>query len=100
MKGLWAQAEPGALPDGDRAAWPNAYFWMAAASRHGAPDRYYVALKSARYNAVPPTGPFWDPVKKQPLELANGRRANRAADFALVFRTADFAGRAGILSPL
>lgn len=96
MKGLWAQAEPGALPDGDRAAWPNAYFWMAAASRDGAPDRHYVALNLSGYNSVPPTGPLWDPVKKQTLELGKWPKGKPNSRFSLVFRTAgfSFSGRA------
>jgi hypothetical protein len=93
VKGLWAQAEPGALPDGDRAAWPNAYFWMVAAPRSGAPDRYYVALNLQGYNAVPPTGPFWDPVKKQPLEIAKWPKGKPGSRFALVFRTSGFGGQ-------
>ena len=95
-KGLWALAEAGALPDGEPAAWPNAYFWMAAAPRTGAPDRYYVVLNLEGYKSVPPTGPFWDPVKKQTLELAKWPKGKPNSRFALVFRTKGFsaAGRA------
>jgi len=90
VKGLWGQAELGALPDGERAAWPNAYFWLAAAPRNGAPDRYYVALNLQGYNAMPPTGPFWDPIKKQPLEIAKWPHGKPGSRFALVFRTSGF----------
>ena len=95
-KGSWGQAEACALPEGERAAWPNAYFWMAAARRDRAPDRYYVALNLQGYNAVPPTGPFWDPVKKQVLELAKWPKGKPGSRFALVFRTNGFSahGRA------
>jgi hypothetical protein len=93
-KSLWGAAEADVLPDG--AAWPNAYFWMAAAPRTGAPDRYYVALNMSGYRNVPPTGPFWDPVKKQPLELSKWPKGKPNSRFALVFRTDgfSFAGRA------
>jgi hypothetical protein len=93
-KGLWAEAEASALPDG--AAWPNTYFWMAAASRTGAPDRYYVALNLSGYNSVPPTGQFWDPLKKQTLEFGKWPKGKPNSRFATVFRTSGFsaAGRA------
>ena len=93
-KGLWAEAEADARPDD--AAWPNAYFWMAAAPRTGAPDRYYVALNLSGYRSVPPTGPFWDPVKKQTLELGKWPKGKPGSRFAIVFRTDGFsaAGRA------
>jgi hypothetical protein len=93
-KGLWDQAEADALPDA--AAWPNAYFWMAAAQRTGAPDRYYVTLNLSGYRNVPPTGPFWDPVKKATLELGKWPKGKPNSRFALVFRTDgfSFSGRA------
>ena len=80
-KGLWDQADGAALPDD--AAWPNAYFWMAAAPRTGAPDRYYVALNLSGYRSVPPTGPFWDPVKKQTAgvwQMAEGQAEQPVRD--------------------
>lgn len=94
MKGFWGAAGADALPVG--AAWPSAYFWMAAAPRTGAPDRYYVALNLSGYRNVPPTGPFWDPVKKQTLELGKWPKGKPNSRFALVFRTNgfSFAGRA------
>lgn len=93
-KGLWGRAEADVLPDS--AAWPNVCFWMAAAPRPGAPDRYYVTLNLSGYRNVPPTGPFWDPVKKQTLELAKWPKGKADSRFALVFRTSGFtfAGRA------
>lgn len=93
-KGLWGQAEADALPNG--AAWPNIYFWMAAAPRTGAPDRYYVALNLSGYRSVPPTGPFWDPVTKQTLEFGKWPKGKLNSRFAIVFRTSGFsvAGRA------
>jgi hypothetical protein len=93
-KGLWGEAEPDARPDG--AAWPNVYIWMAAAPRSGAPDRYYIALNLSGYRNAPPTGPLWDPVKKQTIELSKWPKGKPNSRFAQVFRTDgfSFAGRA------
>ena len=44
-KGLWDQVAGDTLPEST--VWPSVYFWMAAAPRNGAPDRYYVALNLA-----------------------------------------------------
>jgi hypothetical protein len=92
VKGLWAPAEADALPADP--AWPKAYFWMAAAPRASAPDRYYVALNLAGYRSVPPTGRFWDPVKKQPLDLGKWPKGKPDTRFAKVFRTDWEQGRA------
>jgi hypothetical protein len=89
-KGLWAQAEAEVLPDG--AAWPRAFFWMAAASRANAPDRYHVALNLSGYRSVAPTGAFWDPAKKATLDLAKWPKGKPGSRFAMVFRTAGFNG--------
>jgi hypothetical protein len=93
-KGRWGQVAGNALPAG--AAWPMAYFWMAAAQREGAPDRYYVALNLKGYNSVPPTGPLWDPVTKETLALAKWPKGKAGSRFSIVFRTDGFtfAGRA------
>jgi hypothetical protein len=93
-KGLWGRAEVAALPE--NSAWPNAYFWMAAAPRTGAPDRYYVALNLSGYRNVPPTGPFWDLIKKQTLDPVKWPKGKSGSRFATVFRTNGFsaAGRA------
>jgi hypothetical protein len=84
-KGLWAQAETEALPDG--AAWPRVFFWMAAAPRERAPGRYYVALDANGYRSVPPTGTFWNPDRKATLELARRPKGKAGSRFAMVFRT-------------
>jgi hypothetical protein len=84
-KGLWGQAETHAVPDG--AAWPKAFFWMAAAPRANAPDRFYVALDLTGYRSVPPTGSFWDPEKKATLELAKRPKGKPGSRFAMMFRT-------------
>lgn len=91
-KGWWAQAEPAALPDG--AAWPRVFFWMAAAPRVRAPDRFYVALDVMGYRSVPPTGTFWDPVKKAALEFGERPKGKPGGRLAMVFRTDWEGGRA------
>jgi hypothetical protein len=91
-KGLWAQAAADALPDG--VAWPKVFFWMAAAPRHNAPDRFYVALDAADYRSVPPTGTFWDPATKATLELGKRPKGKSNSRFAMVFRTDWENGRA------
>ncbi len=87
-KGLWGEAESAARPDG--ATRPNVYFWMAAAPPLGAPDRYYVALNLAGSRNVSPTGPLWDPAKRQVLELAKWPKGKPNTRFALDFRTDGF----------
>jgi hypothetical protein len=89
-KGRWGFAEPGAAAEG--AAWPRTYFWMAAATRQNAPDRYYVELDLSGYRSVPPTGPFWDPVKRQRLEHGKWPKGKPGSRFAQVFRLGGFSG--------
>ncbi|SRR5258708_26184567 len=91
-KGLWGLAEADVLPDG--AVWPKVFFWMAAAPRANAPERYYVALDAAGYRATPPTGTFWDPIKKAALELGKRPKGKPGSRFAMVFRTDWENGRA------
>jgi hypothetical protein len=88
-KGLWDQVVGDVLPEGT--AWPNIYFWMAAAARTDAPDRYYIALNLAGYRSVPPTGCFWDPVTKQRLDFKKWPKGKPGSRFATVFRTSGFA---------
>jgi hypothetical protein len=90
VKGVWGLAEAGAAPEG--AAWPNAYFWMAAAPRTNAPDRFCVALDLTGYRSASPTGAFWDPEKKAPLDFAKWPKGKSGSRFAMVFRTTGFNG--------
>jgi hypothetical protein len=83
-KGLWGPAESDAVPVD--AVWPKAYFWLAAAPRHNAPVRFYIAIDVDGYRAVPPTGTFWDPTKKTPLEAAMRPKGRPNSRFARVFR--------------
>jgi hypothetical protein len=85
-KRMWGQVEIHALPDG--AAWPKAFFWMAAAPRPNAPDRFYVALDMSGYRSVPPTGTFWDPATKAMLDFGKRPKGKPGSRFAMVFHTA------------
>lgn len=87
-KGLWGQVVGDGLPE--EAAWPNVHFWMAAAPRDGAPDRYYVMLNLQGYGTRPPTGPFWDPATKKALDLTKWPKGKPNTRFATVFRTDGF----------
>jgi hypothetical protein len=89
-KGLWGKAASDALPDG--ATWPKVFFWMAAAARPNAPDRFYVALDLTGYRSAAPTGGFWDPSKKVPLEITKWPKGKPGSRFAMVFRTSGFNG--------
>ena len=77
--GLWGPE----CPDVD-AEWPHVVFWLAAAPRSGAPDRYYIRSDFSGYPAQSPTGAFWDPIAAQPLQAA--ARPNGTGRVAMVFR--------------
>jgi hypothetical protein len=47
--------------------WPLVVFWIAAAERMNAPERFHVRLDLTNYSIVPPTGTFWDLTTHQPL---------------------------------
>ncbi|HUN96101.1 MAG TPA: hypothetical protein VMU69_07660 [Bradyrhizobium sp.] len=89
-KGQWGLAGAEALPE--NAAWPKVYLWMAAAPRTNAPDRFYVALDLTGYRTAPPTGAFWDPVKRKALALDKWPKGRAGSRFAMVFRTSGFTG--------
>ena len=67
--------------------WPQVILWIRAASRTGAPDRYYVALDLEGYRAAAPTGTFWDPATKAMLDAARRPKGKDDSRFAKVFRT-------------
>jgi hypothetical protein len=89
-KGLWGLAATETVPDG--VLWPKAFLWMAAAARENAPNRYYVELDLSGYRSVPPTGPFWDPVKRQRLEHGKWPKGKPGSRFAQIFRLSGFTG--------
>jgi len=71
--------------------WPMRFFWLAAAQRTGAPDRYHIRLDMTGYRDVGPTGRFWDPTTGQDLSLANYPKGKAGSRFAMVFRTDSWA---------
>jgi hypothetical protein len=81
-KGLW-----GRVDTGDADTWPMAYFWLAAAKRESAPDRFVVRLDMTGYRSAGPTGRFWDPETKQDLAFAKYPKGKPGSRFAMVFRT-------------
>src|SRR5260370_35062058 len=78
QKGHWAVAEPSTIPDG--LEWPYRIFWVGAAPRQGAPNRFYLGLDCQGYAGACPTGPSWNPEKKELLAAtkwpSGGRRAS------------------------
>jgi hypothetical protein len=85
IKGFWGLAVDSERPPD--AAWPKVYVWVAAASRGNAPDRFYLALDASDYRSVPPTGTFWDAVKKDALPLADYPKGSPNSRVAKVFRS-------------
>jgi hypothetical protein len=85
LKGLWGQPGPELLPDG--MIWPNLVFWLAAAPRPNAPERFYIRVDAADYRSVSPTGTFWDPTTKLALDIAKRPKGKQNSRFAKVFRT-------------
>ena len=85
ISGRWERSD-GGLPPAEL-VWPTVVFWIAAAPRAGAPDRFFVRLDLAAYRSVPPTGRFWDPATKAMLEFANYPKGKPGSRVAMVFRT-------------
>jgi hypothetical protein len=65
-------------------SWPFVVFWIGAAPREGAPDRFYVRLDLTAYPKDPPTGTFWDVAVKAVLEAP--RRPFGSGQTERVFR--------------
>ena len=95
-KGLWGLGEAGVMPAD--AAWPMVYLWMAAATRGGAPGRFYVALNAEGYRGSPPTGTLWDPLNKCTLAVDKRPKGRGGSRFAKVFRT-DWEGAKAFYHP-
>src|ERR1700730_9471473 len=64
-KGRWGRVAVEPAPK-----WPMMHFWIGAAKRKDAPDRFYLRLDCAGYPTRPPTGGFWDPETKDTLAAA------------------------------
>lgn len=67
--------------------WPRRLLWIAAALRTGAPDHFYIAMDASAYRGVPPTGNFWDPAAKSPLDIKRRPKGRSGSRVAKVFRT-------------
>jgi hypothetical protein len=50
--------------------WPIVLFWVAAAARTGAPDRFHLRLDCANYPTESPQGTFCDPATGEQLAAA------------------------------
>src|SRR6478752_7004997 len=85
MRGRWDRSH-GGLPSVDL-LWPTVIFWIAAAPRAGAPDRFFVRLDAGGYRSVPPTGTFWDPATTAALEFTKRPKGKPDSRVAKVFRT-------------
>jgi hypothetical protein len=84
-RGIWGIAAADAVPA--NITFPRAIFWLGAAPRTGAPDRFYVTLDCAGYRGVSPTGTFWDPERKEILAVERRPKGAPGSRFAKVFRT-------------
>jgi len=78
-----AEGRWGFVPD--RCAWPKVVFWVAAAQRAGAPERYYFCLDCTNYPSQAPTGTLWDPETGE--GLAFDKRPTGSGNTGKVFRT-------------
>jgi hypothetical protein len=84
VKGLWGIAENSDAPT---ANWPFVKFWLAAAARPGAPERYVVRTDLTGYRTVAPTGTFWDCASNGRLDFSKFPNGKTGSRFAMVFRT-------------
>lgn len=85
LEGSWDLAGTDVLPEA--LTWPRRVFWITAAARTNAPDRFYVHLDLAGYRSVAPTGTFWDPGTKAALDFAKRPKGKPESRCARVFRT-------------
>jgi hypothetical protein len=67
--------------------WPRRLLWIAAAARNHAPERFYIGMDASGYRNTPPTGCFWDPSTKLPLDLKLWPKGKPNSRVAKVFRT-------------
>jgi hypothetical protein len=88
--GQWGLADPKLLPEG--LTWPDVVFWVIAAPRDNASERYYVRLDCSGYPNQAATGTFWDPETKESLAFA--KRPKGTGRVGLVFRIDWQGGRA------
>jgi hypothetical protein len=77
-EGRWSLADPPGI------TWPHVVFWIAAAPRKGAPDRFHLRLNCAGYPSQSPTGMLWDLTKGTQLALSEYPKGT--GDTAKVYR--------------
>jgi len=73
-------------------AWPLTLFWLAAASRNGSAERFFVRIDCGGYPSQSPTATFWDTVVGKQLAPAQWPKGKDRV--AAVFRTDWENGRA------
>lgn len=79
MEGHWGRVSV------ETAAWPSTIFWVRAAARPNAPDRYYFRLLCDGYPAQGPTAAFWNVESNTFLE--HQRFPRGTGQVQAVFRT-------------
>jgi len=84
QKGYWSLPGTDLLPE--QPAWPLRIFWVAAAPRSEAPNRFYLQLDLADYRTASPTGTFWDLKTGTMLEAAKRPKGRNGSRVAKVFR--------------
>ncbi len=81
-EGRWGRVQGSVERDSQ---WPFALFWVAAARRASAPDRFVMRLDCAGYPVSAPTGTFWD--SAQGTMLVVSARPKGVERVGRVFRT-------------
>jgi hypothetical protein len=94
--GRWGLPAPELLSEHFK--WPKRLLWIATAPKPAAPDRFYIAMDAGGYRSVPPTGSFWDPDTKSPLDEKKWPKGKSGSRFAKVFRT-DWNNRTAFYHP-
>jgi hypothetical protein len=92
QKGYWGLS--GTDMQAEQPEWPLRILWVAAVPRVNAPVRFYLQLDFSDYRTVPPTGTFWDPATKSPLDHNKRPKGKKDSRLAKVFRTDWEGGRA------
>jgi hypothetical protein len=89
-EGRWDVGESSIVPK--ELIWPRRIFWVRAAPREKAPNRFYFCFDFANYPIDAPTGTCWDAESKQTLAIE--KRPKGTGQVGKVFRTDWEDGRA------
>lgn len=84
--GHWELAAPVSEVD-----WPSVFTWVKSAPRDKSPARWLVRWDVADYNALRPTGAFWDEAKKTYLEPGAWPKGAPGSVVEAVFKVAGWA---------